>query len=190
MPSFHLLCIIHLVFQGERKAELVGVFIEAGSVNGSTEVDLDTGAESLSVTIARRPVYTFSFSNTAISIYLRNTEDTRVGDLALDEGRAVKLELGTNLKSNSAVARGVPGSLTRGLKVAVDAVVVGSRVAVQVVESVDGNRVFSSRVAESSVVAVDLQSDVVSASIFLLANHLFHGMIPHSLYCTLPSRTL
>lgn len=68
----------------------MGVLIEAGGVNGGTEVDLDTRTKELGV---------------------GNTEDTRVGDLTLDESRAIELELGTNFKSNSIAAR----SITRGL---------------------------------------------------------------------------
>ena len=43
----------HLVFQGEREAELVGVLVETGSIDGSTKVDLDTRTEGLGVTKAR-----------------------------------------------------------------------------------------------------------------------------------------
>lgn len=69
----------------------MGVLVKTGSVNRSTKVDLDTRTKKLGV---------------------GNTKDTRVGDLTLDESRAVKLELGTNFKSNSIAARSITRSLT------------------------------------------------------------------------------
>jgi len=107
-----------LVFDGESKAELVGVLVELGSVNGGTDGSLDTGAESLSVTKAN---------------------NTSVGDLGLDEGSGIQLDLGTDLKGNRVGTLGVPGSLTRGLDVRVDTVVVGSGKVGEVVGSVDSN---------------------------------------------------
>lgn len=89
---------------------------------------------------------------------LRDTQDTSVGDLALDESRAVELKLGTDLKSNGVAARGIPRGLTGGLEVTVDAVVVRSSIAVEVVQGVDSNGVLGSRVTESGVVAVDLHT--------------------------------
>lgn len=41
---------MELVLEGEREAELVGVLVEAGGVDGGTKVDLDTGTEGLGVT--------------------------------------------------------------------------------------------------------------------------------------------
>ena len=46
----------NLVLQGERETELVSVFVKTSSINGSTEVDLDTRTESLSVTIKNLPM--------------------------------------------------------------------------------------------------------------------------------------
>lgn len=41
---------MNLVLQSERETELVSVFVKTSSINGSTEVNLDTRTESLSVT--------------------------------------------------------------------------------------------------------------------------------------------
>ena len=69
----------------------MGVLVETGSVNGSTKVNLDTRTKELGV---------------------GNTKDTRVGDLTLDKGRAVELELSTYFKSNSVATRSITRSLT------------------------------------------------------------------------------
>jgi hypothetical protein len=122
----------NLVFNGESEAELVSVLVELGSVNGSTDRGLDTRAERLSVT---------------------ETNDTVVGDLGLNEGSRIQLELGTNFKSNRVSALGVPGSLTRSLDVSVDTVVVRSSKVRKVVGSMDSNGVDGSSVSEGGIVA-------------------------------------
>lgn len=113
----------------------MSVFVKTSSINGSTEVNLDTGTERLSIT---------------------ETEDTRVGDLGLDKGRRVQLELGTNFEGNSLGTLGVPRSLTGSFEVTVDTVVVRSSIVAQVVGSMNGNTIFSSGITDSSVVATNL----------------------------------
>lgn len=88
---------------------------------------------------------------------LRKTEDTRVGDLGLDESRGIQLEFSTDFESDSVGTLRVPSSLTGGLEVAVDAVVVRSSIVAQVVGSMDGDTVFSSGITDSSVVTTNLQ---------------------------------
>jgi len=113
----------------------VSVFVKTSSINGSTEVDLDARTESLSVS---------------------KTEDTGVGDLGLNEGSSIQLELGTNFEGNSVGTLGVPRSLTGSLEVAVDAVVVRSGIVAQVVGGMNSNTIFSSGITDSSVVTTNL----------------------------------
>lgn len=113
----------------------MSVFVKTSSINGSTEVKLDTGTKRLSIT---------------------ETNNTRVRDLGLNEGRGVQLELGTNFEGNSVGTLGVPRSLTGGLEVAVDTVVVRSSIVAQVVGSVNGNTIFTSGITDSSVVTTEL----------------------------------
>jgi hypothetical protein len=113
----------------------MGIFIETSSIDRSTKVNLDTRTEGLSVS---------------------KTEDTRVGDLGLNKGSRIQLELGTNFKSNGIRALGIPSSLTGSFEIAVDTVVVRGSILAQVVCGVNGNTIFKSRVTKSSVIATDL----------------------------------
>jgi hypothetical protein len=96
-------------------------------------------------------------------INLRKTEDTRVGDLGLNKGSRVQLELGTNFKSNGIRALGIPSSLTGSFEIAVDTVVVRGSILTQVVGGVNGNTIFKSRVTKGSVIATDL--DVIDVGV-------------------------
>lgn len=113
----------------------MGVLVEAGGVNGGTKVDLDTRTKKLGV---------------------GNTEDTRVGDLTLDEGGLVESALGTNFKSNGAVSLSIPRSLSGNFNVTLNLVVVRSSKVAQVVGSVNSNSVLSSGITNSSIVTADL----------------------------------
>lgn len=113
----------------------MSIFVKTSGINGSTKVKLDTRTKRLSIT---------------------ETDDTRVGDLGLDESRRIQLELGTNFKSDSLGTLGVPRGLTRGLEVTVDTVVVRGSIVAQVVGSMNSNTIFSSGITDSSVVTTDL----------------------------------
>lgn len=133
----------------------MSVFVKTRSINGSTEVDLDTRTKSLSVTknLPIRPTVKITLQN----LNLRKTEDTSVGDLGLNKGSSIQLELGTNFESNSVGTLGVPRSLTGSLEVTVDTVVVRSSIVAQVVGSVNSNTIFSSGITNSSVVTANLK---------------------------------
>lgn len=111
------------------------VFIKTRSINGSTNIDLDTRTKSLGI---------------------GNTNNTRVGDLTLDKSGLIKSMLGTNFKSNRAVCLGIPRSLTRNFNVTLDLVVVRSSKVAQVVGSMNSNSILGSRIADSSIVTADL----------------------------------
>lgn len=139
----------------------MSVFVKTGGINGSTEVDLNTRTESLSVTMIckKRKAYirTKHYLQNKYSNYnLRKTEDTRVGDLGLNEGRGIQLELGTNFEGNGVRTLGIPSSLTGSFEIAVDAVVVRGSIVAQVVGGMDSNTIFSSGITDSSVVTTDL----------------------------------
>lgn len=80
-----------------------------------------------------------------------------VGDLGLNKGRRVQLELGTNFEGNSVVTLGIPRGLTGSFEVTVDTVVVRGSIVAQIVGSVNSNTIFSSSVTDSSVVTTDLK---------------------------------
>jgi hypothetical protein len=89
-------------------------------------------------------------------IDLPKSKKTRVGDLCLDKGSAVKLILGTNFQSNGVGALGVPNSLTTSLNIRAYAVVVRGRENGQGVGGVNGNSILGSSVTEGGVVAGNL----------------------------------
>ena len=86
------------------------------------------------------------------------SKDTRVVDLRLDEGRRVEVHLRADLKRDVALRRrtGVVDSLGTSLNIARDAVVVARGEGVEVVQTVHGNGVLGSRVANGSGEARDL----------------------------------
>jgi len=139
----------------------VGVLVELGSINGSTDRGLDTRAESLSIT---------------------ETNDTVVGDLGLDESSRIQLKLGTDFKSNRVSALGVPGSLTGSLDVSVDTVVVRSSKVRKVVGGMDSNGVDGSGISEGGIVAGDLAienviGDLTTGDETLVANNGVDGEV-------------
>lgn len=113
----------------------MSVFVKTSSINGGTQVKLDTRTKSLSIT---------------------KTNNTRVRDLSLDESRRIQLELSTNFEGNSVGTLAIPRGLTGGFEVTVDTVVVRSSIVAQVVGSVNGNTVLTSGITDSSVVATEL----------------------------------
>jgi hypothetical protein len=90
------------------------------------------------------------------------------------------LELSTNFEGNGVGALGVPSGLTRSFEIAVDTVVVRSRVLAQVVDGVNSNAVFRSRVTNSGVVTANLSRQITQRD---LLYNLF-------VMLTLPSKTL
>jgi hypothetical protein len=146
-----------LVLQGESKAKLVGVFVQTSRVNRTTNGELDTRAKQLSVsknmpTISNLPNHTLCY----FQYTLPESEDTRVGDLSLDESSSIKLILGTDLQGDGVGAFGVPDGLTTSLDIGAHTVEVGSREDGQRVGGMHGDSVLGSTVAKSSVVAGNL----------------------------------
>lgn len=92
----------------------MGSLVELGGVKETTDRDLDALTDRLSIA---------------------ESENTSIVNLGLDEGVAVEVELGTNLKSNGALgggtssrgSLGVPDSLSTSLEISVDAVIVRGR---------------------------------------------------------------
>lgn len=70
------------------------------------------------------------------------------------------MELSTNFEGNGVGALRVPSSLTRSFEIAVDTVVVRSRVLAQVVGGMDSNTIFRSRVTNSGVVTANLSRQI------------------------------
>lgn len=125
-----------LVFKGQGNTELMSIFIQAVCVYSSTNVDLDAGTNELSE---------------------RSADDTRVGDLALDEGGAVKTKLSTDFESNAIDGSlVVPNSLTRRLQVRVDTMIVRSSVLGHVVSGMHSDSVFGGGVSDSTMISTDL----------------------------------
>jgi hypothetical protein len=113
--------------------------VQSLGVNGGTETEGDTGAEELAV---------------------RQSSDTLVVDLGLDEGVGVELVLAGNLESDttSVSALGVPGSLSTSLDLGVHAVVVGGSENIQVVGGSDGSSVLGEAVSNGGGVLGDLST--------------------------------
>lgn len=84
-----------------------------------------------------------------------NGGDTTVVDLGLGEGDGVDAVLGGNLETDGVAGLGVPGSLSTGLDLAVDLVVVRGSEDAQVVSGSDSSAVLGSSVTDSSAVGGD-----------------------------------
>lgn len=81
--------------------------------------------------------------------------DTTVVDLGLGEGDGVNAVLGGDLETDGVAGLGVPGSLSTGLDLAVDLVVVRGSEDAQVVSGSDSSAVLGSSVTDSGAVGGD-----------------------------------
>lgn len=129
----------------------MGSLVKLGSVKETTDGDLDTLAESLSVA---------------------ETENTGVVNLGLDKGIAVEVELGTNLKSDGALglvtsggSLGVPDSLSTSLEISIDAVIVRGREDLERVVSMESHGIFRGSESCSSSEAGDVGTANIVSSI-------------------------
>lgn len=84
-----------------------------------------------------------------------NGSDTTVVDLGLGEGDGVDAVLGGDLETDGVAGLGVPGSLSTGLDLAVDLVVVRGSEDAQVVSGSDSSAVLGSSVTDSGAVGGD-----------------------------------
>ena len=116
---------------------LVGGLRKTLGINRSTEAESDTRAEELAV---------------------GKSGNTLVVNLGLDESIAIKLVLGGDLETDTVgvSALGIPGSLSTGLDLAVDAVEVRRGKDVEVVCGGDGSGVLGDGVTDGSGVLGDL----------------------------------
>jgi len=96
----------HLIFQDERKPNLVCVLVQAGGVDAAGESDLNSRAQGLGVT---------------------KMEHTSVVDFGLGKGVLIKFVLGANFKSNRIVAFRVPSGLASSFNFRAHTVVVRGR---------------------------------------------------------------
>jgi hypothetical protein len=112
-----------------------GSIVQPLSVQGQTKGSLDSRSKSLGV---------------------RRSEDTGVVNLDLDGGGVVEVDLGSDLERDTTGGRlGIVNGLGTGLDVLGDLVVVGCREGAEVSETVDGDGVVGSRVADGSGVSGD-----------------------------------
>jgi len=134
----------------------VGV-IELLSIEGEAKGSLDTRAKDLSVSWDQGD----EFRNIGLLLpsksRLTEIDDTSIVDLRLDECRTIKVRLCANLKVNTTMSRlAVVNCTSTSLHVTAHAMVVASTEGVEVMQTMKGNGVIRSAVAESCSVACDI----------------------------------
>jgi hypothetical protein len=149
-----------LSLEGEAGADLVGSLVKVLGIEGGTEAESDTGAEEDVVSQSGNTTVVdlgLKWEKIARLVVIPNIETfhPETYETYLGEGRGVQAVLAGDLEADGVAGGGVPGSLSTGLDLSVDTVVVASGEERQVVAGSDGSGVLGNAVADSSGVLGD-----------------------------------